>query len=100
MSTGQPPVVRQSGKPYEADSGKAVSAIRLNITKGGAKLSTNSFIRADEVAKELGVSRSYAYKLIKQLNEELRKKGYITVAGRVSRRYFDEKLYNGERDGR
>lgn len=63
-------------------------------------MSTNSFIRADEVAKELGVSRSYAYKLIKQLNEELRKKGDITVAGRVSRRYFDEKLYNGERDGR
>lgn len=63
-------------------------------------MSTNSFIRADEVAKELVVSRSYAYKLIKQLNEELRKKGYITVAGRVSRRYFDEKLYNGERDGR
>lgn len=63
-------------------------------------MSSNSFIRADEVAKELGVSRSYAYKLIKQLNEELRKKGYITVAGRVSRRYFDEKLYNGERDGR
>ncbi len=63
-------------------------------------MSTNSFIRADEVAKELGVSRSYAYKLIKQLNEELRKKGNITVAGRVSRRYFDEKLYNGERDGR
>ncbi len=63
-------------------------------------MSTNSFIRADEVAKELGVSRSYAYKLIKQLNEELRKKGYITVAGRVSRRYFNEKLYNGERDGR
>ena len=63
-------------------------------------MSTNSFIRADEVAKELGVSRSYAYKLIKQLNEELRKKGYITVAGRVSRRYFDEKLYNGERDER
>ena len=57
-------------------------------------------MRADEVAKELGVSRSYAYKLIKQLNEELRKKGYITVAGRVSRRYFNEKLYNGERDGR
>ena len=63
-------------------------------------MSTNSFIRADEVAKELGVSRSYAYKLIKQLNEELRKKGYITVAGRVSRRYFNETLYNGERDGR
>lgn len=63
-------------------------------------MSTNSFMRADEVARELGVSRSYAYKLIKQLNEELRKMGYITVAGRVSRRHFNEKLYNGERDGR
>ena len=33
------------------------------------------FMRADEVAKELGVSRAYAYKLIKKLNEELRANG-------------------------
>ena len=41
----------------------------------------NKFIRVDEVADELGVSRPYAYKLIRQLNEELKEKGFITIAG-------------------
>ena len=38
------------------------------------------FMRADEVAKELGVSQAYAYKLIKELNEELKAKGIVPVA--------------------
>jgi predicted transcriptional regulator len=50
-------------------------------------------MRADEVARELEVSRSYAYRLIQQLNAELRAKGYITIAGRVNRQYFRERLY-------
>ena len=32
----------------------------------------NKFIRAGEVAQELSVSKPYAYKLIRQLNEELK----------------------------
>ena len=51
------------------------------------------FMRADEVARELEVSESYAYKLIQQLNGELQEKGYITIAGRVNRQYFRERLY-------
>ena len=35
------------------------------------------FMRVNEVAEELGVSVPYAYKLIRELNEELRKTGYI-----------------------
>ena len=31
------------------------------------------FMRVNEVAEELGVSVPYAYKLIRQMNEELRK---------------------------
>lgn len=53
----------------------------------------NKFIRADEVAKELSVSVPYAYKLIRRLNEELKAQGYITIAGRVNRQYFNERLY-------
>ena len=53
----------------------------------------NQFMRAEEVARELEVSRSYAYRLIKQLNAELREKGYMTIAGRVNRLYFQERLY-------
>ena len=53
----------------------------------------NQFMRAEEVARELEVSKSYAYKLIQQLNAELREKGYITIAGRVNRQYVGERLY-------
>lgn len=49
----------------------------------------NKFIRADEVAQELSVSKPYAYKLIKKLNDELKQKGFITIAGRVNRQYFE-----------
>ena len=48
------------------------------------------FVRADEVARELGVSKPYAYKLVREMN-------FLTIPGRVSRRYFEEKFY-GLRD--
>lgn len=44
----------------------------------------NRFIRAEEVAAELDVSKTYAYKLIRQLNEELKAKGFLTNFCRVS----------------
>jgi prophage antirepressor-like protein len=50
-------------------------------------------MRADDVAKVLGVSKPYAYKLAQRLNEELKRKNYITISGRVSRRYFQERIY-------
>ena len=46
----------------------------------------------DEVAKELKVSKSYAYKIVKQLNEELNKLGYLTFSGRVNANYFYKKV--------
>lgn len=55
------------------------------------------FIRVDEVAKVLDISTTHAYKIICQLNEEPKAKGYITVAGRVNRQYFNERLYGAER---
>ena len=56
----------------------------------------NQFMRADEVAKELGISRSYAYKLIRQLNQELKERGFLTIAGRINRDYLRERLYTAE----
>ncbi len=53
----------------------------------------NTFISACEVAKELGVSKPYAYKIVRDMNEKLKKDGYLTIAGRVSRKYFEEKFY-------
>ena len=56
-------------------------------------MKTTLFMKAEEVATELDVSIAYAYKLIKALNTDLRKRGFITINGRVSRQYFHEKLY-------
>ena len=57
-----------------------------------------SFMRVDEVAAELGVSKSYAYKIVQRLNAELKTKGYLTISGRVSRQYFMEKACYGEKE--
>ena len=35
----------------------------------------------------------YAYKLIRQMNEELAKIGCITISGRIDRKFFHEKFY-------
>jgi hypothetical protein len=56
-------------------------------------MSERSFLRAGEVAEELGVSSAYAYKLIRELNADLKKNGFITINGRISKQYFREKLY-------
>ncbi|MEG0169815.1 MAG: DNA-binding protein [Anaerorhabdus sp.] len=51
------------------------------------------FIKVEEIAKDLGVSKPYAYKLVREMNEELKVKGFMTIAGRVSRQYYEEKFY-------
>ena len=54
---------------------------------------SDKFIRAEDVAKELDISKAYAYKLIQKMNAELREKGYLTIAGRINRQYFAERFY-------
>ncbi|MDQ0149367.1 transcriptional regulator [Eubacterium multiforme] len=46
-----------------------------------------------DVMKMLEVKETKAYAIIRELNEEPNKNGYITVAGRVSKRYFDKRYY-------
>ena len=56
-------------------------------------MNKNLFIKAEEITTELSVSKSYAYKLIRKLNEELKNRGFITISGKVSRQFFEEKVY-------
>lgn len=52
-------------------------------------------MKVDEVAQELGISKSYAYKIVQKLNDELKSKGYITISGRVNKQYFMERICYG-----
>ena len=47
------------------------------------------------MAQELGISKSYAYKIVQRLNIELKEKGYLTISGRVNRKFFTEKFCYG-----
>ena len=53
------------------------------------------FMNVADVAEFMGVSIPMAYKIIRKLNNELLAQGYLTVAGRISRRYFEQKVYGG-----
>ena len=55
-------------------------------------MESTSFMRVDEVAQELGISKSYAYKIVQKLNAELKEKGFMTISGRVNKQYFIDKL--------
>lgn len=51
------------------------------------------FMKAAEVQEFLGVSITEAYRIIKRLNEELKAGGYMVIAGRINRRYLEQKIY-------
>ncbi len=58
-------------------------------------MESTSFMRVDEVAQELGISKSYAYKIVQKLNTELKEKGFMTISGRVNKQYFMERTCYG-----
>ena len=58
-------------------------------------MENTSFMKVDEVAQELGISKSYAYKIVQKLNDEQKSKGYITISGRVNKQYFMERICYG-----
>ena len=61
-------------------------------------MASSTFMRVDEVAEELGVSKSYAYKLVRKLNQELAEMGHMTVAGRINRKFFLKKVCYEDKD--
>ncbi len=54
------------------------------------------YVTAQEIAETLGVSLTKSYDIIRRLNAELESKGYLTVRGKTSRAFFEEKLYIGK----
>ncbi len=51
------------------------------------------YVTADELVETLGISKAKAYQIIRQLNDELEKQGYIKIAGKCPRKYFEKRYY-------
>lgn len=51
------------------------------------------YYTVNEVQEMLGISRGHAYKLIKNLNQQLSQRGFIVIAGKIPKKYFAEHYY-------
>ena len=51
------------------------------------------FITAPEMADLLGVSLGHAYKMIRVMNKDLEKSGYLVIAGKVPKGYFEKRWF-------
>ena len=51
-----------------------------------------------EVSAKLGVCRSKAYKIIRELNQEMERHGCTTIPGKVSSQMVEEKYFGGSRE--
>ena len=90
---------RREGLP--ARTGRIERQREYNRKGGDNWVTEKSFMTVEEVAEELRVeelrvSKSKAYEIVRQLNAELKQKGYLTVAGRVNTRFFQKKTCYSE----
>ena len=51
------------------------------------------FYNANDISVMVGVSRAIAYRIIEELNRELEKMNKFTFRGKISKKFFDEKMY-------
>ena len=55
-----------------------------------------SYITANEIMEILGIGRSKAYDIVRDMNLELENAGYNVIKGKVPVRYFQIKYYGCE----
>lgn len=53
----------------------------------------SKFLHVEDVQEILECSKSFAYEIMGKLNKELEAKGMITMKGKVSKKYFMERIY-------
>jgi len=61
------------------------------MEKGGQTMFEDYYMTVDEVAEALKISKSFAYKVIRKMNAELKEQGFFTMAGKVNKQFFLEK---------
>ena len=58
-----------------------------------APMPTIQYLSAEDIMACVGVGRTTAYRIIKSLNAELEREGFLTFPGKVPEKKFRERLY-------
>ncbi len=96
--TAQSKTVYKANEPRGYPSGKCQREAANEVStkkkpKKGKKCMEKMFLRVADVMEILGVSESYAYKLIRKLNKEMQEMGFQTIQGRIDTKFFYEHFY-------
>lgn len=51
------------------------------------------YYTAEDISEMLGISMGTSYRIIRNLNKDLKEKGFIVIAGKLPIKYFEEKYY-------
>lgn len=65
----------------------------LQRKENNIMIENKMYFTASELAEILGISVGHAYKIIRKLNDELQKDGYIVIAGKVPKRYVEKRCF-------
>lgn len=69
---------------------------KLPLQGKGQHMNCNiQFYNADDISRMLGISKSHSYRLIREMSSQLKAKGYLTISGKISKTYFNERIYGG-----
>ena len=68
--------------------------IKISIMEG--ENVRKAYMTVDDVSMVLGVSKPFAYQIIRELNGELHKKGFIVISGKIPTKLLEEKYYGLE----
>ena len=60
---------------------------------------TTRMVDSKEVAERLGVCRTTAYKIIRELNDEMEARGCKVITGRVSKELFEQTYFGKKKKG-
>lgn len=55
-----------------------------------------NFLNVTDVSKYMDISVPMAYKVIRKLNDELNEQGFLTISGKVSKYYFEQRVYGAK----
>ena len=56
------------------------------------------YYNAADIAAMLGISMGKSYKILREMNNELSSKGFLTIAGKIPVAYFKEKWYGAAKE--
>lgn len=90
-------VLENSKAKYSINDFYIINELKIFYERYGG-VAMADFLTVEEVSAICKVKQKKAYNIMKEINDEMKKKGYIVIRGRVNRKFFNEKLGISEKN--